>query len=321
MIEEFIKEVDKGLNASQKSLPSKYFYDKKGDELFVKIMQLPEYYLTRVEHEIFKTQSQYIIDALQLSNKVYFELIELGAGNGLKTKELLRLLNKENYKFTYIPIDISQNALDNLEESLLREFPNQSIKKQQGDYFQVLESLKNSNHHKVVLFLGSNIGNLPDELASEFIFKLGANLNFNDKLLLGVDLIKSGSIILPAYNDSFGITRDFNLNLLHRINRELGGEFRVGNFNHKPEYSANEGIAKSYLVSTTSQKVRIEKIDKTYYFEKGEKILTEISRKYNDEIVEKIIKKTDFEIIGKLSDKMNYFANYTLNREKNKVNK
>ena len=321
MIEQFIKDVDKGLGASQKSLPSKYFYDKKGDELFVKIMQLPEYYLSRAEHDIFKIKTRNIIEALQLKHNTYFEFIELGAGDGFKTKELLNLLCKKSYKFSYIPIDISQNALENLEKSLSHQLPEIDIKPAHGDYFEVLDSLKDSNHPKIILFLGSNIGNIPDELASEFIYKLGANLNFNDKLLLGVDLIKSASVILPAYNDSKGVTRDFNLNLLHRINRELGGNFKVGNFIHEPEYIENEGIAKSYLVSTTPQKVFIEKIDKTYSFKQGEKILTEISRKYNDEIIEKIIEKTDFEITNKLTDKKNYFANYILNREKNKLDK
>ena len=156
MIAQFIKEVDKGLSTSNKTLPSKYFYDKKGDELFVKIMQLPEYYLTKAEHEIFKTKTQEIIDALEINSETYFELIELGAGDGLKTKELLEALNVKSYKFTYIPIDISQNSLDNLEKSLEIQMPEIDVKTGQGDYFEVLDSLKDSNHPKVVLLLGSN---------------------------------------------------------------------------------------------------------------------------------------------------------------------
>lgn len=315
MIEQFKKDVDKGLSSFPKTLPSKYFYDKKGDDLFVQIMHLPEYYVTRAELDIFKNKTQNIIDALQLNADTYFELIELGAGDGLKTKELLKLLDKQNYKFDYFPIDISQNALDNLEKSINNQLPNISINKKQGDYFQVLKSLKNTNHQKIILFLGSNIGNLPDDIASDFIYKLGANLKANDKLLLGVDLIKSASVILPAYNDSQGVTMEFNLNLLHRINKELGGNFIIDSFTHQPKYSEREGIAKSFLESSKSQNVYIEKIDKLFSFEKGEKILTEISRKYNDEIIKRIIKKTDFNIIEKLTDNKQYFADYILKRE------
>ncbi len=315
MADQFLKDVDKGLSARQKSLPSKYFYDKKGDELFIKIMQLPEYYLTRAEHEIFKLKAPEIIKALQLNCKTCFELIELGAGDGLKTKELLATLNKKGYKFSYIPIDISHNVLEKLEKSLLCQLPEIVVKPKQGDYFKILDSLDSSDTPKVILFLGSNIGNMSDETASEFILKLGKNLNVNDKLLLGVDLIKPASVVLPAYNDSTGITRDFNLNLLHRINIELGGNFEISNFYHEPWYFEDEGIAKSYLVSSISQKVYIEKIDKTYSFGQKEKILTEISRKYNDEILRKIIKKTDFEITGKLTDTKNYFADYILSKK------
>ena len=156
MIERFKKDVDKGLSSIPKTLPSKYFYDKKGDELFVQIMHLPEYYLTRAELDIFQNQTQNIIDALQVLPNTYFELIELGAGDGLKTKELLRLLDEQNFNFDFIPIDISQNALDILEHTLKKELPNVSMQTKQGDYFQVLESLKDSHHPKIILFLGSN---------------------------------------------------------------------------------------------------------------------------------------------------------------------
>jgi dimethylhistidine N-methyltransferase len=315
MIEQFKKEVDKGLCSFPKSLPSKYFYDKKGDKLFVQIMHLPEYYVTRAELDIFENQAQNIIDSLQLNPNTYFELIELGAGDGSKTKVLLHLLDTGNYNFDYFPVDISQNALDKLEKTVNSELPNILLKKKHGDYFQVLESLKNSHHLKVILFLGSNIGNMTDEMASGFIYKLGSCLSTNDKLFLGVDLIKPASIVLPAYNDSQGITSEFNLNLLKRINRELGGDFDTDKFVHQPEYTESEGIAKSYLVSTTDQKVDIKKIGKTYYFKKGEKISTEISRKYNDEIIGDIIRKTDFKLIRKLTDSKQYFANYVLIRE------
>ncbi len=313
-IEEFKNDVDKGLSSCLKSLPSKYFYDKKGDELFVKIMHLPEYYVTRAEFEIFKSQTKNIITSLELNTNIYFELIEFGAGDGVKTKELLHVLDKENYKFEYVPIDISQNAIDTLDEKLSIELPNVSIKPKQGDYFEILKSLKDNHHPKVVLFLGSNIGNMTDETATKFIYRLGAYINHNDKLLLGVDLIKSKSIVLPAYNDSQGVTKEFNLNLLHRINCELDADFVLADFYYQPDYSEKEGIVKSYLVSAKAQNVRIKKINKVYKFTKGEKILTEISRKYNDKTINEIICNTDFKIIGKLSDSKKYFSNYILSK-------
>ena len=314
MIEQFKEDVDKGLSSFPKTLSSKYFYDKIGSDLFVQIMHLPEYYVTRAELDIFTHQTQHIIDALDLKKDTYFELIELGAGDGLKTKKLLKLLDQQNYNFDYLPVDISQTALNNLQDSINKELPNVSVQKKQGDYFDVLESLKDSHHLKVVLFLGSNIGNMPDEIANKFIYKLGANLSNNDKLFLGVDLIKSKSIVYPAYNDSKGITKEFNLNLLKRINKELKAGFDIDSFSHQPEYSEDEGIAKSFLVSNIKQDIHISTLNKTYSFEKGEKIATEISRKYNDTIIQKIIANTDFCITQKLTDSNNYFSNYVLNR-------
>lgn len=314
MIESFKKDIEKGLNSSPKTLPSKYFYDEIGDDLFVKIMHSDEYYLTRAELDIFTNQTLNIISDLQLDKETYFELIELGAGDGLKTKQLLKKLVDEGYKFDYLPVDISQNALDNLETSVNKELPKVSIKTQQGDYFEVLESLKSSKAPKVVLFLGSNIGNMRDEVAAQFIYNLGSNLNANDKLLLGVDLIKSADIVKPAYNDSKGYTRDFNMNLLFRINKELGGDFNLEQFKHEPEYEESEGIAKSFIVSQTEQDVFIESINKTFHFNEGEKIATEISRKYNDQIIHNLIEKTNFSVISKLTDSKDYFANYILNR-------
>lgn len=306
----FKTEVAEGLSQSPKSLPSKYFYDELGDALFVKIMHSSEYYLTRSELEIFTKKSNQIIDSLQVEKDNYFELIELGAGDGLKTKELLKCLQNRGFNFDYFPIDISQNALDKLEISLKEDLPTLGIQKRQGDYFETLASLKKSQYPKVIMFLGSNIGNMTDAVAAQFIYELGANLNTGDKLLLGVDLIKDASIVLPAYNDRQGITRAFNLNLLSRINKELGGEFDIEQFSHQPEYDEKEGIAKSFLVSLKKQKVFVQALDKAFEFQEGEKIATEISRKYNDEIIEKLIEQTDFKMVEKLTDEKAFFANY-----------
>ena len=312
MIEQFSSDVDAGLSHVQKKLPSKYFYDKTGDALFVKIMALPEYYLTRAEMEIFTLQTSSMIEALTLNKSEYFELIELGAGDGRKTKKLLKALSEKGFQYDYLPIDISGNALNQLQQSLANELPEVSVKTQQGDYFGILENLKKSHHPKVVLFLGSNIGNMLDEEASLFLKNLSETLNAGDKLLLGVDLIKPEEKILPAYNDSSGITRQFNLNILTRINRELGGDFDLNKFDHQPYYKQQEGIAKSYLKSLSDQRVTINHTGKSYHFKAGEMIHTEISRKYNDQMIQQIIKDSDFRVQTKLCDRQTLFADYIL---------
>lgn len=314
MYEQFKKEVAEGFSKSPKSLSSKWFYDEIGDDLFVQIMQMPEYYLTKAEFEIFKNKSKELIASFGVQKDVPFELIELGAGDGTKTKELLKVLLNENYQFEYFPIDISQNALDGLVESLKRELPTLKVNALQGDYFEVLTKLSQGKKQKVVLFLGSNIGNMMDDRSSLFLSKLGEALNTNDKLMLGVDLIKPVDVVLPAYNDKAGITKRFNLNLLTRMNTELDANFDLNSFVHAPEYTLEEGIAKSFLMSSKNQTVTIGALNQTFKFSEGEKIHTEISRKYNDEILDQITRDTKFSIKTNIRDSKNQFADYILER-------
>ncbi|NNC54968.1 MAG: L-histidine N(alpha)-methyltransferase [Pseudomonadales bacterium] len=311
-LRKFSEEVHEGLSKSPKQLPSKYFYNAKGDALFQQIMSMPEYYLTRAELEIFQTQSAAIIEALRLKPYRHFELVELGAGDGTKTVELLQALQRKEYRFDYMPIDISANALALLEASILQAVPGLSLQKQQGDYFELLGNLKNSTHPKVVLFLGSNIGNMRDAQAKTFLEKLASNLNAGDALLLGVDLIKSADVVLPAYNDKRGITRAFNLNLLQRINDDLDADFCLKSFEHTPEYCEDVGVAKSYLASTKDQVVTIKHLGEQYTFEEGEKIHTEISRKYDDAVINEIIEGSGLQIHTRFTDTDALFADYIL---------
>lgn len=315
MIETFKKDVNEGLSKPQKTLPSKYFYDAVGDKIFVKIMNMPEYYLTDAEFEIFNIQSAGIIADLNLGKKNHFDLIELGAGDGTKTKLLLKELIKQEYNFEYLPIDISKDALHNLKCALSDEISNLKVTTKQGDYFNVLTDLKESKTPKIVLFLGSNLGNMIDEKAQDFMTKLGSSLNTNDKVILGLDLIKSEKIVLPAYSDKAGITKSFNLNLLSRINHELDADFDISNFNHLATYTEKEGIAKSFLVSEKNQQVTIKSINKTFSFDKDERIHTEVSRKYNDDILNKILQESDLQIYKKFTDTNHYFADYILTKK------
>jgi len=313
MLNQFKKEVLDGLSKTpQKSLPSKYFYDKKGDDLFVQIMALPEYYLTRSEMEIFQEKTEDIISALSLNKENKYSLIELGAGDGTKTVHLLRTLVNKNINFEYFPVDISQNALDGIKSFLRTEVPTLIVKPNHNDYFKALENLKQDGTIKIILFLGSNIGNLVDELATEFIYQLGSNLFKGDKIILGVDLKKPKAIVLPAYNDSKGVTAEFNLNLLDRINKELGANFNRAQFEHAPTYDEHIGIAKSYIKSKIKQSVIIDGIE--FYFEKDELIHTEVSRKYDDSVVKQILSKTDITWEHKITDANNFFADYILER-------
>lgn len=314
MNKNFQNDIDLGLSALNKTLPSKYFYDEIGDALFVEIMNMPEYYLTNAEFDIFKNQNQQLIKALKLENNNFFELVELGAGDGTKTKQLLKALDDQNYNFKYAPIDISENALIQLKASVNNELPRIQIHPRQGDYFNVLADLKTSAQPIIVLFLGSNIGNLTDARAKEFIQKLDDNLKTGDKVVLGVDLIKPKSVVLPAYNDAQGITKRFNLNLLTRINKELGADFDIDTFEHQPEYNEEEGIARSFLVSTKDQIVSIKSLDKTFTFKKGEKIHMETSRKYNDLILSEILDGSSLIISDRLTDSQQLFADYILEK-------
>lgn len=308
----FAQDVKQGLESSPKTLPSKYFYNKRGSELFSAIMQLPEYYLTNAEMEIFSEQSSALIKLFNLNTSVPFDLLELGAGDGKKTIKLLKALSKQNYTFTYHPIDISAKALQQVEGNIAKEIPNLSLQSQKGDYFEILNELKNTQKPKVVLFLGSNLGNMNDQKAEYFLSQLSENLNPGDKLVLGLDLQKSPDIILPAYNDREGVTSEFNLNLLHRINTELGANFDLSKFKHAPEYDEVNGIAKSYIQSKVDQAVTIKTIETTIEFAEGEKIHTEISRKYNHDIVFKLCDSAGFEIVETLSDSKGYFADFVL---------
>jgi dimethylhistidine N-methyltransferase len=308
--EQFLADVKKGLSSDPKFLSSKYFYDERGDDLFVKIMSMPEYYLTRSELEIFTGQTAEICEHMIAEE---LSVIELGAGDGTKTYHLLKYL-KERCRLKYHPVDISQHALEGLRQKFEVELPGVMVEPIHAEYFTALKRMKHVNGKKVVLFLGSNLGNLHDKLAREFIVQISDNLNVNDQFLLGVDLRKSEDIVLPAYDDAQGYTREFNMNILRRINRELGGDFDPENFRHKPGYTEEEGIARSYLVSTVEQDVEIKDLDQSFHFNKGEMIQTEISRKYDLELINDLINGTGLSIRKVFYDNRRYFADVLMKK-------
>lgn len=300
----FEEDILKGLNASNKYLPSKYFYDEKGDELFQKIMHLDEYYLTNKELEIFESHKQGILDVI--SNGEPFRIIELGAGDGLKTKVLLNHFMEMDVEFTYTPVDISGNVLEILERNLFSEMPELNLKSYEGDYFDALGEISESPEKDIVFFLGSNIGNFSHDEAVSFLSELGDKLKPEDMLFMGVDLKKDPSAILAAYNDANGVTREFNLNLLDRINGELDGNFNRENFMHYPYYNPQTGECRSYLISKVKQEVNVagEQIN----FRAWEAIFMEISKKYDEVQLGDLAKKTGFERVTSFYDANNWFA-------------
>jgi len=304
--EQFLKDVLNGLSDKPKHLDSKYFYNDNGDRLFQEICNLPEYYLTRAERNIFEHQWEDILNIFS-DNGLSFNLIELGSGDGSKTRELIGNFLKKQKNFVYTPIDISPDILHQLELAFKEDFPRLKIDCAPGDYFVALHALNNSIcDKKVILFLGSTIGNYNYDDAVLFLKSIHKELNPGDMILTGFDLKKDPYVILQAYNDKHGITRKFNLNLLHRINSELHADIDVDAFYHYPTYNPASGEAKSYLISERDQSVTIH--GKTVFFARHESVFMEVSRKFSLEEIESMARDSGFKVVTHLFDENQYFT-------------
>jgi L-histidine Nalpha-methyltransferase len=305
---QFAEDVQRGLTCTPKSLSSKYFYDDEGSRLFQEIMKLPEYYLTGCELEIFEKQTPEIFKAFSNGNSA-FDLVELGAGDGTKTAVLVDYFLKQKADISYSPIDISQEALDELCLKFGAKFPVLRIEPRRGDYFKILRSLKNGGgRRKVLMFLGSNIGNFSRDQAVDFFKQLRAVMNENDLLFVGFDLQKDPHVIVRAYDDSKGVTARFNLNLLKRINRELDGNFDIDKFCHYAIYRPVECSARSFLISKEKQTVRIGALNRDFEFGQWEAIFMEISQKYSPAMIEEMTAASGFEIKQDFCDSKNYYC-------------
>lgn len=305
----FGRDIDKGLSADLKYISSKYFYDDEGSRLFQKIMALPEYYLTNCEHEIFANQSHDIYQAFNRYNEE-FELIELGAGDGSKTSTLVEFFLKKSVNFRFTPIDISTEALSILEDKFRKRFPDLNMAAKPGDYFEILHTLKQKSlRKKIILFLGSNIGNFGEDQSIAFFTQLRKSMNREDCLFIGFDLHKAPQTILSAYSDAQGVTKAFNMNLLKRLNKELGANFDANFFTHYASYNPIEKAAKSFLISLENQKVRFESLKKEFEFKKWEAIFMEVSQKYTFETIEKLALETGFKVSKNFTDSRGYYTN------------
>ncbi|HYO90287.1 MAG TPA: L-histidine N(alpha)-methyltransferase [Pyrinomonadaceae bacterium] len=304
----FAEDVRAGLLSGPRRLFPKYFYDELGSQLFEAICLLPEYYLTRAEDEIIERYAGEIVAEVPGRKR----LVEMGSGSASKTRRIIEAILKEQQELLYIPVDISATALETSSRVLLQGYPRLSINALAGDYYGGLKALGSTrsqeNARTLALFLGSNIGNFDREEARDFLRALRRVLRDGDSLLLGADLKKERDVLEAAYDDSLGVTAAFNLNLLARINRELGADFDLRAFRHFVRYDEEAGRVEIYAKSLRAQVVRIESLGLELRFEEGELIHTENSYKYDMEDLSRLAAETGFAVSRTWLDSMKRFS-------------
>jgi L-histidine Nalpha-methyltransferase len=296
------RDVRRGLLREPKQLPPKYFYDEVGSRLFDAICDTPEYYLTRSEHTLLKeTADRLVLDPAPT------DLIELGSGAARKTRLLLDAVGRAKVGCRYVPFDVSEEMLEWSARALLAEYPWLRVLGVVGDYERDLEPLPNGER-RVVAFLGSTIGNFERSAAVDFLTRIGRQLRRGESLVLGTDLVKDPRVLNAAYNDARGLTRDFNKNVLRVINRELNADFDADRFRHVAFFDETTSQIEMHLESTSSQTVTIESLELELRFAEGERILTEISRKFTRESVEQLFQDAGLALRGWFVSRDGYFA-------------
>ena len=274
----FREDVLRGLTSEPKSIPPKYFYDERGSQLFEAITETEEYYPTRTEAGILAEHGEEMLDAAGTGLTV----VELGSGSSTKTRLLLERLAARQPRVEYIPIDISPTVVTEFGEQLLADYPSLHIRGLICDYNRALGELKEpSEERRLFLFLGSSMGNFTPSQAAALLGVIREAMGPQDCLLLGLDLKKDPAVLHRAYNDAQGVTAAFNLNLLERINRELGGQFDLERFAHVAFYNAERGRIEMHLESRVSQIVPVEAFGRGFTFQAGERIHTENSYKFD----------------------------------------
>jgi L-histidine Nalpha-methyltransferase len=300
---EIATDVVEGMFRTPKSLPPKLLYDDKGSALFEQITCLPEYYPTRTEAAILRTHADEICSLLGRNVSV----AELGAGTATKTRILLRSLLRRQSSVNYFPLDVSAAALQMAKDEMERDLESVRVHPHVGD-FEDLTFLKRQAPPRVVLYIGSSIGNLERDQAVSLLQNIASHLSKGDQLLLGADLVKDTEILYAAYNDSAGVTASFNKNLLVRINRELGGHFQPDAFSHISFWNQSASRIELHLESAIPQSVRIDTLDMTLRFHQGERIHTENSYKYTLECLESLVNQGGFNVQHTWTDPLSWFA-------------
>lgn len=299
------KDVIEGLTASpQKYLSPKYFYDERGSQLFEKICELPEYYPTRTETAILKRVSGAIAQQTGPC-----EIVELGSGSSTKTRILLDAYQSAGLPLRYIPIDVSDTMLSETAQKLLQEYPNLSIQAIASTYEPALNDLPPKQlPARLIAFIGSTIGNLQPKECSAFLSRIRQSLFIGDYFLLGLDLQKDIVTLEAAYNDAQGITAAFNLNMLSHLNQRFEGDFDLTQFAHMATYNTEKNQIEMSLKSLIDQRVRLEKLDLTVEFEAGDRILSEISRKFDLTQMAEILLAHKLQAIETFTDEKKWFG-------------
>jgi L-histidine Nalpha-methyltransferase len=308
---DFGDDVRRGLTARRKWLPPIWFYDQLGSSLFDTICFLPEYYVMRAEAEALTANVDAIVDALAMPVR----LVELGSGAARKTRILLDAITARRRELEYAPVDVDAAMLERTARDLLADYPELRVSAICSDFTRpsvAMATLPRARGRTVVLFLGSTIGNLDPDDAAAMLRDLRAALHPGDALLLGVDLKKDRAVLEPAYNDALGVTASFNLNLLQRINRELGGHFDLAQFAHHAFYDATHGRIEMHLVSRRAQTIRIDALELDVAFEAGESIHTESSYKHDEQSVAALASRSGFSVRRVWRDGRNWFADVML---------
>jgi len=304
--ESFGEAVAKGLQATAKTLPCRFLYDERGSVLFEAITDLDEYYPTRCERSILQERAREIARAAGAG----VDLVELGSGSALKTRLIIDALLEEQAKLRFVPIDISKSMLDASSRDLLRDYEDLEVRALEGEYEAGLRDLDKHTESpcRLLLWLGSSIGNLSREEAAHFLGSVRASMRPRDRLLLGIDLRKDAQVLERAYDDAEGVTAAFNLNLLTRINEELGADFDLAQFQHRSHYRETEGRVEMHLVSDAKQVASIDEIDCEIAFEEGEIIHTENAYKYSLEEIDELARETRMQVATRWLDSDERFS-------------
>jgi L-histidine N-alpha-methyltransferase len=306
----FASAVQSGLSCQPKSLPWSFFYDQEGSRLFEAICELPEYYLTRTEDGILRRHADAMVAGLAGGRDAGLEptIIELGSGSAVKTQRLIAAGLRRHDRLHYVPIDVSSSALEDSAQRLTRRFPSLWVTGYVADYRRGLERIMaRAKGPRLIVFLGSSLGNYEMEAAVELLTMIGQTMRPDDRLLLGTDMAKERSLLESAYDDSRGVTAAFNLNLLHRINRELEADFAVDAFEHRAVYHPDRSRVEMHLVSTREQTVHIRAAGMTIRLAEGESIHTENSHKYTAEILADLQSRAGFVEEAAWTDERGWF--------------
>ena len=308
---DFAGDVRRGLTAARKSLPPRWFYDGVGSALFDAICFLPEYYVTRAESDVLVEHAEAIADAFG----PHARLVELGSGMARKTRILLDAITARQRELEYVPVDVDAGMLERAGRELLSDYRSLRVTAICSDFAKPsipMAQLDSARGRTIVLFLGSTIGNLDPDDAVAMLRDLRNAMRSGDALLLGADLIKDGAVLEAAYNDALGVTASFNLNVLQRINRELGGRFELDAFAHRAFYDVKNARIEMHLVSSRAQHVRIDALELEIAFARGESIHTESSYKHDETTLGALASASGFALHRVWSDARGWFADALL---------